>query len=174
MNRRGRPEWRYKQIAIRTAAQAFRNAIDDQILQTATFVPIPPSKAKDHPEYDNRMTQLIMAIDTANPVDCRELIVQSESTAAAHESDIRPAPRELEDRYAVDPTLIEPRPTYLILIDDVLTTGSHFRAAKRVLQQIFPELPIVGYFVARRVPETLDVEAFFDNQMPYLYSEMFT
>jgi len=163
MNRRGRPEWRYKNLAIRTAARAFRNAINDQILRTATFVPIPPSKAKGHPEYDNRMTKLIMTIDNANPVDCRELIIQSESTPAAHESEIRPAPDELEDRYAMNPNLIEPRPTYLILIDDVLTTGSHFRAAKQILLQVFPDVPIVGYFVARRVPETLDIEAFFDD-----------
>ena len=163
MNRRGRPEWRYKQRAIRTAARAFRNAIDDSLLRAATFVPIPPSKAKDDPEYDNRMTQLVAAIDNTNPVDCRELIVQSESTPAAHESDDRPTPDQLHARYALDQQLIEPPPTSIVLIDDVLTTGSHFKASKRILQQVFPNVSIVGYFVARRVPETLDIEAFFDD-----------
>ena len=163
LNREGRPEWRYKHLAIRTSARAFRNAIDDAVLRAATFVPIPPSKAKDDPEYDNRMTQVIVAIDNTNPVDCRELIVQAESTPAAHESDDRPTPAELQARYAVDQDQMEPPPTYIVLIDDVLTTGSHFRAVKLTLRHVFPDVPIVGYFVARRVPETLDIEAFFDD-----------
>ena len=59
--------------------------------------------------------------------------------------------------------LIEPPPTYVIVVDDVVTTGLHFKAMKRILRQVFPNIPIVGYFVARRVPETIDIEAFFQN-----------
>ena len=163
MDREGRTEWRYKGIAIRNAARAFRDAIDDRVLRGATFVPIPPSKAKNHPEYDDRITQLIRAIDNVKPVDCRELVLQSESTAASHDSDDRPGPEELETRYRIDSALIEPRPTYIVLVDDLLTTGSHFKATKRCLQRTFPDISIVGYFVARRVPDTTDIEAFFDD-----------
>ena len=163
MDRKGLPEWRYKGIAIRDAARAFRDAIVDQLLRAATFVPIPPSKAKDDPLYDGRMSQLIRAINNVKPLDCREMILQVESTVAAHDSDDRPSPDELQARYSVDANLIEPRPSYIIVLDDLLTTGSHFKAAKNSLQRVFPEVPIVGYFVARRVPDTTDIEAFFDD-----------
>ena len=42
MDRRGRPEWRYKAKAIREAASAFRAALADGDLDQLTFVPIPP------------------------------------------------------------------------------------------------------------------------------------
>ena len=163
MVRRGLPEWPYKGNAIRTAARAFRNGIEEEKLRKATFVPVPPSKAKNDPMHDDRMVKMIRAMDQANPVDCRELIVQAESMAAAHESDTRPGPDELCARYSVDQSLIEPQPTFIIVVDDLITTGAHFTAAKRVLRGVFPAVSVVGYFVARRVPETNDVEAFFEK-----------
>jgi len=163
LNRKGQADWRYKGIAIQDAARAFRNAIDDRVLRSATFVPIPPSKAKNHPEYDDRITRVIQSIDTIEPVDCRELIIQTESMAAFHLRNDRPDPDELKNYYIVDVTLIKPSPIYIILVDDILTTGSHFKATKSCLRRTFPDVPIVGYFVARRVPDTTDVEAFFDD-----------
>lgn len=163
LNRKGEADWRYKGIAIQDAARAFRNAIDDRVLRSATFVPIPPSKAKNHPEYDDRITQVIQSIDTIEPVDCRELVLQIRSMAAFHLSSDRPGPEELESLYRVDANLIEPSPTYIVLIDDILTTGSHFKATKRCLRRTFTDVPIVGYFVARRVPDATDVEAFVDE-----------
>jgi len=44
------------------------------------------------------------------------------------------------------------QPKHIGLFDDVITAGSHFRAAKDLLQDRFPEAKIVGIFVARRVP----------------------
>ena len=163
MDRRRLPEWPYKGNAIRRAARAFRNAINEEELRKATFVPVPPSKAKNDPMHDDRMVKMIRAMDQTNPVDCRELVVQAESMAAAHESDIRPGPDELCARYSVDQSLIEPQPTFIIVVDDLITTGAHFTAAKRVLRGVFPAVSVVGYFVARRVPETNDVEAFFEK-----------
>ena len=45
----------------------------------------------------------------------------------------------------------------LFLVDDVLTAGSHFRAAKDLLSLNFPGVPVVGLFVARRVPGTTEI-----------------
>jgi predicted amidophosphoribosyltransferase len=41
-------------------------------------------------------------------------------------------------------------PQRIGLLDDVLTTGAHFVAAKHVLSEAFPGVEIVGFFVARR------------------------
>lgn len=162
MDRQGRPEWVHKGRAILRAAKALRNAIHNDWLASATFVPIPPSKAKGDPMHDDRMTKMIQRINTTNPVDCRELIVQAQSTDAAHESDDRPGPADLAALYSIDEALAAPPPKKIVIVDDVLTTGSHFKAAQSVLAARFPDIPIVGFFVARRAPEAIDIEAFFD------------
>ena len=46
IDRQGRPEWPYKEQAIQTVAGIFRSALGSSSLDRLTFVPIPPSKAK--------------------------------------------------------------------------------------------------------------------------------
>jgi predicted amidophosphoribosyltransferase len=46
----------------------------------------------------------------------------------------------------------------IALFDDVLTTGCHFRAAKSILEKSFHEVEIIGLFIARRAPETMEIE----------------
>jgi hypothetical protein len=70
-----------------------------------------------------------------------------------------PAPRRFR-RTAIDQTLLNRKPQNIALVDDVLTTGAHFRAACAVVKQVFPDVPIVGLFIARRVPEAVDFEEF--------------
>lgn len=150
-DRRGLPEWRYKERAIREVATALRTAIRPDYLDRITFVPMPPSKAKAHPLYDDRMMQVLQAIRPAPPVDIRELIVQPASTPAAHDSQHRPSPADIRSRYVLDVALANPRPEMILVVDDVLTTGAHFCAAKSLLAGQFPGTPVVGIFVARRV-----------------------
>src|SRR5215204_4924859 len=82
------------------------------------------------------------------------VIEQDQSTAAAHESDTRPAPEELVALYRINQRVIAPAPQLIAIVDDLLTTGCHFRAAKTMLTPIFPEVKIVGLFVARRIPDS--------------------
>ena len=156
MDRRNRPEWRYKGIAIRQAARAFRNALNAAFVDYATFVPVPPSKAKGDSEYDDRITQMLRYIRSGPPIDVRELVVQRVSTDAAHESDSRPSPVDLAELYELDEALAIPEPQALVVVDDVLTTGSHYRAVQRVLSERFPDAAVVGLFIARRAPDASD------------------
>jgi hypothetical protein len=43
MERRGRPEWRYKESAILTCGRMLREAISEEWLDAATLVPVPGS-----------------------------------------------------------------------------------------------------------------------------------
>jgi len=92
--------------------------------------------------------------------DIRELVLQQSSTVAAHETDSRPGPADLVANYVIEETLASPEPQLIFVFDDVLTTGAHFRAVKQVLLSRFPSAELIGFFVARRVPQTVDVEAF--------------
>jgi len=163
VERRGRPEWRWKEKTIVDVAQAFGAAIDAAWLATATLVPIPPSKAKTDPLYDDRMVRMLRAIPAARPLDIRELIVQPKSTTAAHETAERPTPGDIAARYCIDDDLVSRAPQTIAVFDDMLTTGAHFVAVRNVLVSRFPQASIIGFFIARRAPETTDFSAFFDD-----------
>jgi predicted amidophosphoribosyltransferase len=162
MDRRGRPEWRYKAEAIRTAAAALEAALDDRARETLTFVPVPPSKAKADPLYDDRLVQMLRLMWRGKAVDIRQLVVQPASSDAAHNNENRPTPSELGARYAIEDGLRLPEPQMIAVVDDVITTGAHFVAMKRILQDEFPSAKVVGLFIARRVPEAVDIEDFED------------
>jgi hypothetical protein len=153
VDKRWKPEWRYKEQAITEISVAFRVAFGEESLNTITLVPIPPSKAKTDPMYDDRMVRMLSAIRSNPRLDIRELIFQAGSTSAAHESLIRPRPEEIELLYQLDASVFAPQPEVIVLVDDVLTTGAHFKAAQAILAQQFPNIRTIGAFVARRVPD---------------------
>ena len=163
VEKRGEDQWRYKERAILESAAAFRHAINAAWFDTATLIPIPPSKAKTDPLFDDRLTRMLKAIRPQPPLDIRELIVQKASTEAVHNSDTRLRPENLEALYEIDQTLMMPKPQVIGLFDDVLTTGAHFKAAQSLLHKAFPDIRVIGLFIARRVPETIDVEDIFGN-----------
>ena len=160
MDKRGTAQWRYKEQSIGDAAAAFRSALNDEWLNGATLVPIPPSKAKDNPFYDDRVVRMLHTIRVDPPLDVRELIIQRTSTAAVHDQENRPTPDQIQANYSIDNALRDPAPQVIGLFDDVLTTGAHYRAALAVLQQAFPGVRVIGFFIARRVPEASDIEDF--------------
>jgi predicted amidophosphoribosyltransferase len=161
MDRRDRPgEWAYKGRAIRTAAEALRASVNDAARGMLTFVPIPPSKAKGDAFYDDRLLQVLQGVWPGQATDIRELILQPASADAVHDREERPRPAELEARYAIDRGLLQPAPQMIAVLDDVITTGAHFVAARNLLQREFPDTKIVGLFIARRVPEAVDIEDF--------------
>jgi hypothetical protein len=160
LDKRGTSQWRYKDRAIGEAATAFRTAVNAEWLNVATLIPIPPSKAKTDPLYDDRLVRMLHAIRPQPRVDVREVIVQQASMDAAHDQDVRPRPEDIEANYGIDESLRNPAPQVIGLFDDVLTTGAHYRAASNVLKRTYPGVRIIGCFIARRVPEATDIEDF--------------
>lgn len=158
--KRGRPEWRYKEEAIERVAAFFRGVFKPEIFSLVTFVPIPPSKAVGHPEYDDRLLRTLRLIVQGRNADIRELVLQTRTIEAAHDSDVRPRPEDLVGVYEINEAIVAPAPQNVFVFDDVLTTGAHFKAMQRVLAQRFQGVRTVGIFVARRVPETTDIEDF--------------
>ena len=64
-----------------------------------TLVPMPPSKIVEHPDYDDRMEQIVRGLVAGGPdIDVRLLLRQRASMAAAHESDARPTVEETSSR----------------------------------------------------------------------------
>jgi hypothetical protein len=162
MDKRGTVQWKYKDRAINDAAVAFRTAVNGEWFDSATLIPIPPSKAKTDPLYDDRLVRMLRAIRPQPQVDVREVIVQRASMEAAHDAETRPRPEDIGAIYTIDEQLRNPPPQVIGLFDDVLTTGAHFRAASNLLKLAYPGVRIIGVFIARRVPEAADIEDFDD------------
>lgn len=154
---RGTAQWKWKEHAIQQAGNLLRavlaNEPNEQWLERATLVPIPPSKVEGDPLYDDRMHRVLQELGRSLNLDIRELIRQRESTLAAHERTDRPNPSEIAENYYIVEELSEPAPVQFGVFDDLLTTGSHFKAMKMVLRDRFQNVPVTGIFIARRVPE---------------------
>jgi predicted amidophosphoribosyltransferase len=142
----------YKGQAINACGRALGAALNPNWLGSATLVPVPGSKAADHPDHDDRMER-ICRLMRQPPPDVRALVRQAASTAAAHEAaqGDRVTVEALLELYAIDEAHTAPAPQAIAIVDDVLTAGTHYRAMHRVLANRFPGVPIIGLFVARRV-----------------------
>ncbi|MFC1353924.1 MAG: phosphoribosyltransferase [gamma proteobacterium symbiont of Clathrolucina costata] len=125
---------------------------EDAFEQLLTIVPIPPSKTRTHPDYDDRIyricTEMVAGLHTP---DVKELIRSTEDMEATHNQDVKPPPNELMAHYevAAEPGYT-PRQTVL-LVDDMLTTGTHFKACKQLLIEAYPGIQVIGLFITRRV-----------------------
>jgi predicted amidophosphoribosyltransferase len=140
----------HKLRAILHCALALRRLTESCRLKSqVTWVPIPPSKATGHPDHDDRLQQILMlalgdTFDSANP-----LLQQTQSTAADHHSADRRRFDELLKITRINETFAKATKPVLVIIDDVLNTGKHFKVAQTLLTERFPTATIHGLFLAR-------------------------
>ena len=150
-------EHEHKKSAILQCSRWLSKAINHEGLTTATLVPVPPSKAKADREYDDRMLRVCEGVCASFPVDMRELVLQRESTFTTHKNQNRNRGssdnrfNNLYENYRVAEKGTEPRPSTIGIVDDILTTGAHFKAMKLILKKRFPDVPIFGFFITRRI-----------------------
>ncbi|ELP3974515.1 TPA: hypothetical protein RO208_003711 [Escherichia coli] len=96
------------------------------------------------------MTEILRIAKTYEPMlDYWELVVQNASTIASHTATNRPSPEAIMANYQLDEQLLEGCRPWIVIFDDVLTAGSHFKAMKSLILQHIPEACILGLFVAR-------------------------
>ena len=153
VSRAGRHHLSLKEETIASMAAALRRAVPATGLERWVFVPVPPSRAKDDDGYDDRLVRMLRAVRPQRPLDVRELILQTRSVEPTHLRAARPRAWEIEEMYRIDEALEGPSAGVVAVVDDLLTSGAHFRAAQRVLSRRFPDIDVVGLFLARRVPE---------------------
>ena len=154
MDKKDLPEWKYKGQAIREIAELFSKTLPSFLnLKKITFVPIPPSKCKQNSLYDDRMVRVLKIFkENYNKTDFRELILTKNDIKAVHEygEEKRPEIAELQHNLVVDRSCQDDLKETIVLLDDVITTGAHFKACKNLLQKKFPDKKVIGIFIARR------------------------
>ncbi len=150
----------YKNQAIQTIANGIRRVIGQQNAERYTWVPIPPSKAIGDPDYDDRLLRTLLLAFQEYNADVRPLVRQTVSTPADHEQEDRLTRDALRAVLEVDVASLEAAPLRegIILVDDVLTSGKHFKESERHLRRAIAEdVAIAGIFVARCIhPNPVD------------------
>lgn len=141
-----RKEWATREIAY-LLRSALAGVVD---FAHSTIVPVPPSKVRSHPFFDDRVLQVLRMACPAD-ADIRELIVCRSDQEAVHERDNRPSLPELFANYALGVVGSAPVRETVVLFDDVVTSGRHFVACRRCIREHFPERDVVGVFLARRL-----------------------
>lgn len=152
MDRKNLPEWVHKTRAIATVSRVFKRGLKQDFLASSIIVPMPPSKIKTDPAYDDRMLQIARGM--GEELDVREILSFRNNMVASHDATDRPNPTTLYNAMHVNESLCGKPRKSIVIIDDVLTAGSHFKAAKRHLAEHFPDARILGLFVARRILNT--------------------
>ncbi|MFO1053911.1 MAG: hypothetical protein U1F36_16970 [Planctomycetota bacterium] len=152
VDRRGKAEWRYKERAIAQIIAELSNLINPAFLKTSVVTWIPTSKAPHDPEYDNRLELLAHGLARNVPGCCAiEIIRQRDSTPAFHSAGGYRDPEAIRSQYEFVAGQLPPLCQTILALDDVITTGAHFRAFSDTLRTKWREHPIFGVFVARAV-----------------------
>lgn len=146
----------YKQRAIQQFAKEVTALLRDQLEPESSLilVPMPPSKERSDPEYDDRVEQVTKAVAASiEGVSWLPLIHMTKSIESYH---LRSDGRNPDDIYVAMQLDEEIAKHYesnsiIALIDDVLTSGAHFTAARRHIQERFPDATVVGIFWAKAV-----------------------
>jgi hypothetical protein len=152
-SKRNTSQWYWRDEAVRQFARELQHLLAER----ATVGVIPSSKRPGHPDYDGRFPDLLTAlraimpqIKIVEPIRCRE-----SHTPAHHGGDRHPD--------LIYPKLewigCSSRPEHIVLIDDLLTTGGHFKACKRIIQENYPRLKVIGVFWAKTIwPDRTDID----------------
>lgn len=116
------------------------------------LVPTPPSKTKDHKEYDDRVSQVAtkVAANISNVI-LFPIIVGNVNLEAAHESNASRETETILKSLTLDQNITTQyeNGSTIAVLDDVLTSGAHFSAMRQLLHTKFPDSRIIGLFWAR-------------------------
>jgi hypothetical protein len=147
---------RYKQEAIQQFAgeviALLQNRRDPA--QSLTLVPMPPSKVRTDAEYDDRIERVVETIAAGlEGVNWLPLLSMTQSIESYHQ---RTEGRDPDELYAMMQVEADQAAQYqtgslIVVLDDVLTSGAHFTAARRHIQGTFPEATVIGIFWAKAV-----------------------
>jgi hypothetical protein len=145
--------WRHKEAAIQKFAEELALVITQQI-PNLVIAPIPTSSLRTDPGFDHRLEATLATLGRLRPdlAIMRPLSFQQAITPS-HRGGGRQIQAIAENLEWTDLTC---QCDALVLVDDVLASGAHFRPCKQVVRQHVPGLRVVGFFWARTIWPRID------------------
>jgi hypothetical protein len=147
------PELRWKKEAIAYWVGVLRKVLPPANLsERVTIVPMPGSKPLGHTEHDLRVQQVVGKwVEGVPGIDVRAVLKQTVERPSQHEN-ARLSPAEIIQTLSIDQSqLATPLRPVVVVVDDVLTLGASFKAAKNLLLQQPGVQKVEGLFLARTV-----------------------
>jgi len=148
----------HKLSAINESIEQLVTAVSHESMGKVTVVPMPGSKPIGHAAYDDRMIQVMNGwrARIGPTFDGRPVLVTKHERGAQHSAAAKGVSRatvaEMAATLALDPAyLVAPLRETVVLLDDVFTAGTSFKAAQSVLLQRPEVKRVCGLFLARTV-----------------------
>lgn len=154
MDRKGRSEWYYKEKAINRFANDLAGfLIENKLsLYDSVMVAIPPSKTRDNPEYDDRIVQVIQRASYIAGVDWLDPFDVVKDSDPAHCGGERSLSFTTSNIVFNGNHSLLRNYNICLIVDDVLTSGSHYVACKNKILELNPRMDVLGVFWALHRP----------------------
>lgn len=143
------PHYHYKVESI------FQFAYEISLLNIpsgAIFIPVPSSKITSHTEHDDRLIRTLHQYRKQyNPeIQIYDIIRATRNIPSAHTEDGPRNPRDILPYLQITENP-EIGTQHVFIVDDVVTTGGHFKASQMLLKEHYPDVNFYGLFWALHV-----------------------
>jgi hypothetical protein len=147
IDRKEKPEWEYKLNAIK---QFVKDLNFFEFQEGAWVVPAPTSKPRGCSEWDSRIDDTIAKLCKVNRNNliCYRMLDVDQSMSSAHSEGGTRNSDEIKSHLIISTRSPKTPPSKIYLIDDVITTGGHYKAYRATIRERYPNIPIEGLFWA--------------------------
>jgi hypothetical protein len=147
---KGKKDYRFKVKEI----ESFANKIIEipvKDKEKTVFCSMPTSKPRSNIEFDSRLDDIVKAIGkrgfrTENNFDTKEKSEPSHQIGGTRD------PEQIKANTKFT-RFREPEPSTIILVDDVVTSGAHYKACSELIKDNYPKARVVGLFLAKTLSE---------------------
>jgi hypothetical protein len=146
---RGERQWYYKEEAITQFAQLIIDTppIDENRIMVAG----PPSKCRNSPLFDSRNEEVLKIVHRATGIPVSFNLEAVRDIEPIHFHIGYRSPEKLRGLYTFSPFPSENVPDIVYIVDDVITSGSHYIVWRDLIHQVHPRVEVRGIYLARTV-----------------------
>lgn len=148
---RNESSWGYKTNAIRDFAKLL---IDTPFGNNRLLLSAPTSKRRGSLLYDSRNDDVLNIVNKAINIPISFNLNSIKDIDATHLQQGFRSPENLKGFYEFTPFKNVPEIVYII--DDVITSGSHFVVWRNLIHESHPNLEVRGFYLARTVNNKID------------------
>jgi len=145
---------KYKSQSINKAAHELSlicNRLEDNNkFKDSIWLPIPPSKSKADPLYDDRLVKVLESINSSFRLKFHDIFSTINSTESSHKSNERDVQLKIDNitcnSHGIE--LLKNNANFIVF-DDIITSGASFKALKTIIQSNNPDANVIGLFLCK-------------------------
>lgn len=143
------PQWKYKIHSINLFASELHYL---KFPKDSVLIPAPTSKPRSSKLFDSRIDDSIRSlIEYRDDLICQPILDVSQEMLSSHSEGGPRDPAIIEQYITVSNFTGIDIPDKVFIIDDIITTGGHFKAAKNAILKHFPQINVIGVFWAKHI-----------------------